>query len=53
MTLILLFTFFFSYVQLNPPKMAQDIKKAGRFIPGVKVGIETENHISKVIYRIN
>ncbi|AAF30659.1 preprotein translocase subunit SecY [Ureaplasma parvum] len=51
--LILLFTFFFSYVQLNPPKMAEDIKKAGRFIPGVQVGMDTEKHITKVIYRVN
>lgn len=51
--LILLFTFFFSYVQLNPPKMAEDIKKAGRFIPGIKVGLETEKHITKIIHRMN
>ncbi|MCV3728395.1 preprotein translocase subunit SecY [Ureaplasma miroungigenitalium] len=51
--LIILFTFFFSYVQLNPPRIAEDLKKSGRFIPGVKVGLQTENHISKVIFRIN
>lgn len=51
--LIFMFTFFFSYVQLNPPKMAEDIKKAGRFIPGIYIGNETEKHLSKVIRRVN
>lgn len=51
--LILVFTFFFSYVQLNPPKISEDIKKSGRFIPGIAVGMDTEKHLSKTIYRIN
>lgn len=51
--LIILFTFFYSYVQLNPNKISEDFKKSGRFIPGVKVGVETEKHISKILYRVN
>lgn len=51
--LIILFTFFYSYVQLNPNKISEDFKKSGRFIPGVKVGEDTEKHISKILYRIN
>ncbi|WP_031489024.1 preprotein translocase subunit SecY [Ureaplasma canigenitalium] len=51
--LIFLFTFFFSYVQLNPPRMSEDIKKSGRFIPGILVGINTEKYLNRVIYRIN
>lgn len=51
--LIILFTFFYSYVQLNPNKISEDFKKSGRFIPGIKVGRETEKHISKILYRVN
>lgn len=51
--LIILFTFFYSYVQLNPNKISEDFKKSGRFIPGIKVGKETEKHISKILYRVN
>ncbi len=51
--LIVLFTFFYSYVQLNPERIANDFKRSGRFIPGVKVGKDTEKHIGRVIFRIN
>lgn len=50
---IMLFTFFYSYIQLNPEKISNDFKKTGRFVVGIKMGIDTEKHISKVIYRIN
>lgn len=51
--LIILFSFFYSYVQLNPQKMSEDFKKSGRFIPGVKVGGDTEKYISRILFRIN
>ena len=51
--LIIIFTFFYSYVQFNPNKISEDFKKSGRFIPGVKVGEDTEKYISKILYRIN
>lgn len=51
--LIILFTFFYSYVQLNPQKISDDFKKSGRFIPGIKVGNDTEKHIGKIIFRVN
>lgn len=51
--LIIIFSFFYSYVQLNPQKMSEDFKKSGRFIPGVKVGSDTEKYISRILFRIN
>lgn len=51
--LIILFTFFYSYVQLNPNKISEDFKKSGRFIPGIKMGRDTETHISRTLFRIN
>lgn len=51
--LIIFFTFFYSYVQINPHKISEDFKKSGRFIPGIKMGHDTEKHITKVLYRVN
>lgn len=51
--LIVLFTFFYSYVQINPPQMAENFEKSGKFIPGVKSGDDTNVHISRVLSRVN
>ncbi|GAA5414473.1 preprotein translocase subunit SecY [Ureaplasma ceti] len=51
--LIILFTFFYSYIQINPNKISEDFKKSGRFIPGVKMGRDTEQHISRTLFRVN
>ncbi|MGL4947936.1 MAG: preprotein translocase subunit SecY [Mycoplasma sp.] len=51
--LIILFTFFYSYVQLNPQRISQDFMKSGRFILGVKIGVTTEKYITRTLYRIN
>lgn len=50
---ILLFTFFYSYIQLNPEQMAENFEKSGKFIPGVAQGYDTQKHITKVLNRIN
>lgn len=51
--LIILFTFFYSYIQLNPIQMQENFEKSGKFIPGVKSGDDTGKHITKVLNRIN
>lgn len=51
--LIILFTFFYSYVQINPPQMAENFEKSGKFIPGIQSGTDTERHISRVLSRVN
>ncbi len=53
MFLIILFTFFYSNIQLNPNRISTDFMKSGRFILGVKIGTTTEKYISKVLYRLN
>jgi len=50
---IILFTFFYSYVQINPQQLSENFEKSGRFIPGVKSGKVTEKHISRVLSRVN
>lgn len=49
----ILFTFFYSYVQINPELMAENFQKSGRFILGVRMGEDTAKHITKVLNRVN
>ncbi|GMO14992.1 MAG: preprotein translocase subunit SecY [Mycoplasmoidaceae bacterium] len=51
--LIILFSFFYSYVQINPMNLAENFQKSGKFIPGVKSGLDTEKHITRVLMRVN
>lgn len=51
--LTILFTFFYSYVQINPERQAENFKKSGKFILGVKAGVETEKYISRILLRVN
>ncbi len=51
--LIILFSFFYSYIQINPQQISENFQKAGKFIPGVRIGEDTEKHITKVLFRIN
>ncbi|WP_084269088.1 preprotein translocase subunit SecY [Mycoplasmoides alvi] len=51
--LIILFTFFYSYIQISPEQLSKNFEKSHRFIPGVRPGYETERHISRVLMRTN
>lgn len=50
---IIFFSFFYSYVQINPEQMAENFEKSNKFIPGIKNGEDTEKHISKILWRVN
>lgn len=50
--LIVLFSFFYSNLQIDANKISKDLKKSNGSIPGVRQGIETEKYISKVLNRI-
>ena len=50
--LIILFTFFYTAITVNPNQMADDMKKNGGFIPGVKPGQATSSFIDGVISKI-
>lgn len=51
--LIILFSFFYSYIQINPQQISENFQKGGKFIPGVRMGEDTEKHVTKVLFRIN
>jgi len=50
--LILLFTFFYTAITVNPVQMAEDMKRNSAFVPGVKPGVPTSDFISNIIDRI-
>lgn len=50
--LIIVFTYFYTAITINPNQMAEDMKKNGGFIPGIKPGRSTAEFIDGVISRI-
>ena len=50
--LIVLFTYVYASVILNPQDIAENLRKAGAFIPGVRPGKETEEYLATVINRL-
>lgn len=51
--LIILFTFFYAFVQVNPEKLSENLIKQGSYIPGIWPGKETEKYISGVLVRLS
>jgi preprotein translocase subunit SecY len=49
--LIYLFSFFYSFIQVSPEKISENLRKQGSYIPGVRPGKETENYVSGVLLR--
>lgn len=50
--LIILFTYFYTAITVNPNQMADDMKKNGGFIPGIKPGRQTASFIDDVMSKI-
>jgi preprotein translocase subunit SecY len=50
--MIILFTYFYTAIMVNPRQMADEMKRNGGFIPGVKPGKQTESFIDSLISRI-
>lgn len=51
-TLIILFTYFYTAIIIHPNQMADDLKKNGGFIPGVKPGSDTATYIDTILSKI-
>lgn len=50
--LIIGFTYFYTFVQINPVQMADQMKKNGGYIPGIRPGKTTSVYLTKVMTRI-
>lgn len=51
--LIILFTFFYAFVQVNPEKLSENLQKQGSYIPSVWPGKETEKYVSRLLIRLS
>ena len=51
--LIVVFTFFYTFVQINPEKAAENLQKSGAYIHGVRPGNGTEKYISHLLKRLS
>ena len=51
--LIVLFTFFYAFVQVNPEKLSKNLQKQGSYIPGVWPGKDTQDWVSKLLMRLS
>ena len=50
--LVLIFTFFYTAITINPTMMAEEMKKNGGFIPGVKPGKKTVDYLDDIMSKI-
>ncbi len=50
--LTVLFTFFYTDLQVDPDKVAENLSKSGAYIPGIRPGNETRTYLHKVLNRI-
>lgn len=50
--LIIAFTYFYAFIQVNPENVADNLKKQGAYIPGIRPGNDTQTYLTKVLYRL-
>jgi preprotein translocase subunit SecY len=50
--LIILFTYFYTAISVNPKQIADDLKRSGGFVPGAKPGDATSEYIDEVLTHI-
>lgn len=50
--LIIAFTYFYAFIQVNPENVADNLKKQGAYIPGIRPGNDTQAYLTKVLYRL-
>ncbi|GAB7232070.1 preprotein translocase subunit SecY [Facklamia hominis] len=51
--LLIGFTFFYSLIQVNPEKVAENLQKQSAYIPSVRPGKDTENYLTSLINRLS
>ncbi|QBP39810.1 MULTISPECIES: preprotein translocase subunit SecY [Paenisporosarcina] len=50
--LIMAFTYFYAFIQVNPENVADNLKKQGAYIPGIRPGKNTQDYLTTVLYRL-
>src|SRR5205085_9680712 len=49
---IIFFAYFYVSIVFNPTEVADNMRKYGGFIPGIRPGVRTSNHINEILTRI-
>lgn len=52
LALVIIFSFFYAQMQMDPENLADNFQKNGSYIPGIRPGKETERYVSKVLNRV-
>lgn len=52
LALIIAFTYFYAFIQVNPENVADNLKKQGAYIPGIRPGQDTQNYLTSTLYRL-
>ena len=50
--LIIAFTYFYAFIQVNPEKVADNLKKQGAYVPGIRPGLNTQSYLTSTLYRL-
>ncbi|CAH0347531.1 preprotein translocase subunit SecY [Bacillus sp. CECT 9360] len=50
--LIIAFSYFYAFIQVNPEQMADNLKKQGGYVPGIRPGKNTQDYLTRVLYRL-
>lgn len=50
--LIYIFSFFYSFLQMDPEKISENLQKQNAYVPGIRPGAETASYISRVLFKI-
>lgn len=50
--MVIVFTYFYTYIVFKPTEVAENLQKNGGFVPGIRPGKETANYLSFIISRI-
>ena len=50
--LIIAFTYFYAFVQVNPENVADNLKKQGAYVPGIRPGQNTQDYLTSTLYRL-
>ncbi|WP_338471352.1 preprotein translocase subunit SecY [Niallia sp. XMNu-256] len=50
--LIIAFTYFYAFIQVNPEQVAENLQKQGGYIPGIRPGVNTQTYLTRTLYRL-
>ena len=50
--LIFFFGYFYTFIQIKPQELAENLQQSGGYVPGVRPGKETETYVSKILSRL-